>query len=163
MPLDSNQIPAAGRAVRRGRARLSGVPLPGRCRVYPAKHHCNSLGLTTLGEHTIRGMAQRHMIFDPDHMSVKARKTSLDLIDALGYRGVVSSHSWSTPDAYPRIYQEKGFITPYAGDSTGFVEKWKRHLTWANPRLYWGFGFGADINGLGAQGNPRPDADERTR
>ena len=30
------------------------------------------------------------------------------------------------------------------------------HLTWANPRYYWGFGFGADINGLGAQGDPRP-------
>ena len=116
-----------------------------------------------LGEHTIRGMAKRHMIFDPDHMSVKARKSSLDLIDSLGYSGVVSSHSWSTPDAYPRIYQEKGFITPYAGDSTGFVEKWKRHLTWANPKTYWGFGFGADINGLGAQGDPRPDAATATR
>jgi hypothetical protein len=91
-------------------------------------------------------------------MSVKARKSSLDLIDSLGYSGVLSSHSWSTPDAYPRIYQEKGFIAPYAGDSNGFVEKWKRHQTWTNPKTYWGFGFGADINGLGAQGNPRPDA-----
>ena len=98
------------------------------------------------------------MLFDPDHMSVKARKASLDLIDSMKYSGVLSSHSWSTPDAYPRIYQEQGFITPYAGDSTGFVEKWKRHLTWANPKTYWGFGFGADINGLGAQGDPRPDA-----
>ena len=92
------------------------------------------MGLSSLGEHTIRGLAKRHMIFDPDHMSVKARKSSLDLIDSLGYSGVVSSHSWSTPDAYPRIYQEKGFIAPYAGDSNGFVDKWKRHLTWANPR-----------------------------
>jgi len=76
------------------------------------------------------------------------------------YSGVLSSHSWSTPDAYPRIYDEQGFITPYAGDSAGFVEKWKRHLTWTNPQTYWGFGFGADINGLGAQGDPRPDADK---
>jgi len=126
--------------------------------VYPAKHHCNQVGLSDLGAFTIKDMAARHMIFDPDHMSVKARKSSLDLIDQLGYSGVVSSHSWSTPDAYPRIYGEQGFITPYAGDSTGFVEKWKRHLGWANPSTYWGFGFGADINGLGAQGDPRPDA-----
>jgi hypothetical protein len=126
--------------------------------LYPAKHHCNKLGLSDLGVATIKGMVARNMIFDPDHMSVKARKQSLDLIDQLGYSGVVSSHSWSTPDAYPRIYGEKGFITPYAGDSTGFVEKWQRHLTWADPSTYWGFGFGADINGLGAQGNPRPDA-----
>ncbi len=133
-------------------AALPAVPL------YPAKHHCNTLGLSSLGAHTIRGMAKRHMIFDPDHMSVKARKQSLDLIDRLRYPGVISSHSWSTPDAYPRVYAEGGFITPYAGDSLGFVKKWQRHLTWANPKTYWGFGFGADINGLGAQGDPRPGA-----
>jgi hypothetical protein len=140
-----------------GVAQASGVTLPA-VPVYPAKHHCNSLGLTDLGEHTIRGLAKRHMLFDPDHMSVKARKASLDLVDSMKYSGVLSSHSWSTPDAYPRIYQEQGFITPYAGDSAGFVDKWKRHQTWANPRAYWGFGFGADINGLGAQGDARPDA-----
>jgi hypothetical protein len=128
--------------------------------IYPAKHHCNKLGLSDLGAFVIKGMAARNMIFDPDHMSVKARQQSLDLIDQLHYPGVVSSHSWSTPDAYPRIYGEQGFITPYAGDSTGFVDKWKRHLTWANPATYWGFGFGADINGLGAQGDPRPDASD---
>src|SRR4051794_7982645 len=126
--------------------------------LYPAKHHCNNLGLSDLGADVIKGMAARNMIFDPDHMSVKARKASLDLVDAIHYPGVVSSHSWSTPDAYPRIYGEGGFITPYAGDSTGFVAKWKRHLTWANPANFWGFGYGSDINGLGAQGNARAAA-----
>ncbi|ABL83900.1 MULTISPECIES: hypothetical protein [unclassified Nocardioides] len=123
--------------------------------VYPPPDHCNSRGLTTLGEYTIRGLAQRHMIFDPDHMSVRARTRALDQIDDLGYHGVISSHSWSTPDAYPRIYADGGFITPYAGDSTGFVEKWRTHLGWADPRYYWGIGYGADMNGLGAQGDPR--------
>ncbi|MDI6908732.1 hypothetical protein [Nocardioides sp.] len=123
--------------------------------VYPPPDHCNSRGLTTLGEYTIKGLAQRHMIFDPDHMSVKARTQALDQIDDLGYHGVISSHSWATPDAYPRIYEEGGFITPYAGDSTGFVEKWRTHLGWADPRYYWGIGYGADMNGLGAQGDPR--------
>jgi len=130
------------------------LPVP----VYPSPHHCNVKGLSGLGDYTIRGLARRHMVFDPDHMSVKARKSSLDLIDTLKYPGVVSSHSWSTPDAYPRIYKEGGFIAPYAGDSTGFLAKWKRHLTWADPRFYFGIGFGADINGLGAQGDPRPGA-----
>ncbi|MGY2701379.1 hypothetical protein [Nocardioides sp. HB32] len=123
--------------------------------VYPPPDHCNSRGLTTLGEYTIRKLAREHIIFDPDHMSVKARTAALDQIDDLGYHGVVSSHSWSTPDAYPRIYEEGGFITPYAGDSTGFVEKWKAHVGWADPRYYWGIGYGADMNGLGAQGDPR--------
>jgi hypothetical protein len=50
--------------------------------VYPyAAPHCNQRGLTTLGEHIIKGMAERHMIFDPDHMSVKARQSSLDLLE----------------------------------------------------------------------------------
>jgi microsomal dipeptidase-like Zn-dependent dipeptidase len=130
---------------------LPNIALP----LYPPPDHCNSRGLTTLGEHTIKALAQRHMIFDPDHMSVKARASALDTIDQLGYHGVVSSHSWATPDAYPRIYAEGGFITPYAGDSTGFVDKWRTHVGWADPRYYWGIGYGADMNGLGAQGNPR--------
>lgn len=122
---------------------------------YGPPHHCNARGLTTLGEHTIRGLAKRHMIFDPDHMSVKARSAALDQIDDMDYHGVISSHSWATPDAYPRIYREGGFIAPYAGDSTGFVEKWRTHLGWADKRYYWGIGYGADMNGLGAQGDPR--------
>ncbi|WP_244930408.1 hypothetical protein [Nocardioides sp. W7] len=123
--------------------------------LYPTPNHCNSRGLTTLGEHTIKGLAKRKMLFDPDHMSVKARQASMDTIEELGYSGVLSSHSWSTPDTYPRIYRSGGFITPYAGDSTGFVDKWREHVGWADPRYYWGIGFGADINGLGAQGDPR--------
>jgi len=123
--------------------------------IYQAGPTCNTRGLTDLGKHTIEAMAAKHMIFDPDHMSVKARQESLDVVEKLKYPGVVSSHSWATPDAYPRIYKDGGFITPYAGDSAGFVSKWQRHLTWVDPRFYWGFGYGADINGLGAQGNPR--------
>lgn len=130
---------------------LPNIALP----LYPPPEHCNSRGLTTLGEHTIRALAKRRMLFDPDHMSVKARRAAMDTIERLGYSGVLSSHSWSTPDTYPRIYRSGGFITPYAGDSTGFVTKWREHVGWADPRYYWGIGFGADINGLGAQGDPR--------
>ncbi len=156
VPVDSGDIPAQD-ALFGAVAKFSGIALPA-APIYPAPHHCNALGLTELGEHTIRGLAKRHMLFDPDHMSVKARKASLSLVEKLGYSGVLSSHSWSTPDAYPRIYADKGFIAPYAGDSVGFVEKWRKHLNWVNPKTYWGFGFGADINGLGAQGDPRPNA-----
>ncbi len=128
---------------------LPAIPL------YPRPLHCNSRGLTDLGSYTIRGLAKRHMMFDPDHLSVEARKAALTEIERLRYPGVLSSHSWSTPDSYPRIYKAGGFVAPYAGDSTGFVEKWRRHLGWADPRYYFGFGYGADINGLGAQGDPR--------
>ncbi len=134
---------------------IASLDLPLKLPIYSPGPHCNARGLTSLGDHTIEQMAKRKMIFDPDHMSVAARKSSLDLAEKLKYPGVMSSHSWSTPDAYPRIYKLGGVITPYAGDSTGFVAKWKKHLTWADPRYYFGFGYGADINGLGAQGNPR--------
>jgi len=134
---------------------IAKLHLGGALPVYPSPPTCNRRGLTTLGDHTIERLAAKKMLFDPDHMSVKARKSSIDLIEELGYPGVMSSHSWSTPDAYPRIYKAGGVITPYAGDSTGFVEKWEKHLTWADPRYYFGFGYGADINGLGAQGSAR--------
>jgi len=123
--------------------------------LYPPPDHCNERGLTGLGEHLVRRLVERGMLVDPDHMSVKARDSLLDLVERRDYPGVMSSHSWSTPDAYPRIYDLGGFIAPYAGDSTGFVEKWRRHVEWANPKYYFGLGFGADINGLGAQGDPR--------
>jgi hypothetical protein len=129
--------------------------IPVKLPLYASGPHCNARGLTSLGDHTIMRMAQKKMLFDPDHMSVAARKSSLDLVERIGYDGVLSSHSWSTPDAYPRIYRAGGLVTPYAGDSDGFVQKWRQHLAWADPRYYFGFGFGADINGLGAQGDPR--------
>ena len=134
---------------------IADLYIPIKLPLYAAGPQCNQRGLTSLGDHTIQEMVKRKMIFDPDHMSVSARKSSLDLAEKLQYPGVVSSHSWSTPDAYPRIYKLGGVITPYAGDSSGFVDKWRKHLTWADGRYYFGFGFGADINGFGAQGNPR--------
>jgi hypothetical protein len=138
-----------------GAVAMFGLMAPSPLPIYPAAPHCNSLGLTSLGAHLIDRMVEKHMIFDPDHMSVKSRNAALTQLETLNYPGVVSSHSWSTPDAYPRIYKLGGFIAPYAGDSTGFYAKWQRHLGWADPRYYFGFGYGADMNGLGAQGDPR--------
>ena len=156
---DQNQVATPGLSAQQQDALFAAIAQLGLPTIalplYPPPDHCNARGLTTLGEHTIKALAERHMIFDPDHMSVKARNAALDTIDRLGYHGIVSSHSWATPDAYPRIYDQGGFVTPYAGDSAGFVEKWRRHVGWADPRYYWGIGYGADMNGLGAQGDPR--------
>ncbi|WP_297737677.1 hypothetical protein [Nocardioides sp.] len=132
-----------------GLLNLGALPL------YGTPMHCNSRGLTDLGAHLVDRLADKHMLIDPDHMSVKARNSLLDQLEARAYSGAISSHSWSTPDAYPRIYRLGGYVAPYAGDSTGFVQKWRRHLGWADKRFYFGFGYGADINGLGAQGSPR--------
>ncbi|KQV77511.1 hypothetical protein ASC64_01300 [Nocardioides sp. Root122] len=127
--------------------------------VYPAGPHCNQLGLSPLGQKLLSAMIDQRILFDPDHMSVAGRNAALDYLEqqhAAGRPvGVVSSHSWSTPDAYPRIYRLGGFVAPYAGDSAGFVDKWRQHLAWTDPRFYFGFGFGSDMNGFGAQGDPR--------
>lgn len=130
-------------------------PLP----VYPPGPHCNARALTSLGSYLLNGMIDNGILFDPDHMSVTGRNAALDLYEQAAadgrHPGILSSHSWSTPDAYPRIYELGGFVTPYAGDSPGFVEKWRQHVGWADSRYYFGFGYGADMNGFGAQGSPR--------
>ncbi len=128
---------------------------PGALPVYPAAPHCNSKGLTDLGEHTVRRMIAKKMIIDPDHMSVIARKQTMALIEAQRYSGVVSSHSWSTPDVIPRIYKLGGFVTPYAGSSMGFVDEWRDNRKQRSKNHYFGFGYGADMNGFGSQGGPR--------
>jgi microsomal dipeptidase-like Zn-dependent dipeptidase len=123
--------------------------------IYGPGPHCNQMGLTDLGAHAVQGIMSRQMIFDPDHMSVIARNQALDLIEAQDYPGVVSSHSWSTPNAYPRIWQLGGAIMPYAGSSVDFVEKWQAMRDAFSGRQYYGLGYGADMNGFGAQGGPR--------
>lgn len=123
--------------------------------IYGEGPHCNLRGLSPLGEHMIRRMIDKGMLFDPDHMSATARRQALDLIEEAGYSGVVSSHSWADDTIYQRVYELGGVVTPYAGGSTGFVEKWREHRTWADERFLFGFGYGADANGFGAQGAPR--------
>jgi len=134
---------------------LAALVPAGTAPVYPAPPHCNQLGLSDLGDYVVRRMMGRKMIVDPDHLSVRARSQVLSLLEAARYSGVVSSHSWSTPDAYPRIYKLGGVVTPYAGDSTSFVKAWRTLRTERDPRFYFGFGYGADMNGFGHQGGPR--------
>ncbi|CAA9510114.1 MAG: Sphingolipid ceramide N-deacylase [uncultured Solirubrobacteraceae bacterium] len=128
---------------------------PGQAPIYPKPPHCNQRGLSDLGEYLIRRMMAKGMIIDPDHLSVSARDEVLAIVEAARYSGIVSSHTWSTPAAEQRILKTGGFITPYAGNSTKFVKEWERVRKGRDPRFYWGFGYGADMNGFGAQGGPR--------
>lgn len=123
--------------------------------VYPTGPHCNVLGLSNLGRTMIQGLASRRMIFDPDHMSARARTQAMDLIESMGYSGVVSSHGWADDTIYPRIYKAGGVVSPHPGSSTSFVEKWRKHKNWADPRFLFGLGYGADTNGFSKQGDPR--------
>lgn len=131
---------------------------------YPPPPHCNTKGLTDLGRHLIRGMAKRKMIFDPDHLSVLARRHALDLIDGLDYSGIVSSHSWADRTSYRRIMELGGVVTPMAGHADEFDGEWKqqRRLYAAgrgSRRFGFGFGFGDDMNGFGGPREPTAGTD----
>jgi hypothetical protein len=152
-----------------GRDSLVGLVLQqfggtGAAPVYGEGPHCNALGLTPLGEHLVRRMIGKGMIFDPDHMSAKARDQAMDILEAHdadgdrrpdGYSGVISSHSWADEGIYERIWKLGGVVTPHAGSSASFVEKWREQKKWQDPRFYFGLGFGSDMNGFSNQG-PAP-------
>lgn len=123
--------------------------------VYPPPPHCNTVGLSSLGEYLLERMMAKGMIIDPDHMSVLARNATMDLLEARQYSGVVSSHSWSTPSTYPRIYKLGGVVTPIASSSKSHVEEWTALKAQRDKRFYFGFGYGADMNGFHHLGGPR--------
>jgi microsomal dipeptidase-like Zn-dependent dipeptidase len=130
----------------------------GKLPVYPPPPNCNRLRLSDLGRHALDRIMANGMIFDPDHMGVYARQDSLTVLEEKGYPGIISSHSWSTEDATPRIYALGGMVTPYAGNSEDFVAKWRRiraiRASQTDNNYYFGFGYGADMNGFGSQGGP---------
>ena len=130
--------------------------------VYGPGPHCNTIGLSDLGRDALNGMVSRGMIFDPDHMSSKARREALDHLDGLGYSGIVSSHTWSDDTVYKRIQQLGGVVTPHAKDSARFAkEDWPFLRANADERFTFGVGYGSDVNGFSRQGNP-PTADQLT-
>ena len=131
--------------------------------VYPPGPVCNPRGMTDLGEHFLEGLMKRGMLFDPDHMSVRARKQALDYVDARDYQGLVSSHSWSDDPSYERIYGLGGFVAAMKSDANNYLKKWQKHKElWrsSGSTRPFGLGFGDDMNGFSSQPGPRDDAAE---
>ncbi|MFT4300051.1 MAG: hypothetical protein QM597_10500 [Aeromicrobium sp.] len=130
-------------------------PLPVALPAYGPGPHCNQKHMTDLGRFMLNGMVERHIIYDVDHMNAFSRSDALDELEQLGYSGVISSHSWADPTAYPRVYALGGMVNPYAGHSEGFASEWASHQDSMDGRFYYGVGYGADTNGLGPQGSAR--------
>ncbi|MER7366843.1 Coagulation factor 5/8 type domain-containing protein [Nonomuraea wenchangensis] len=128
-----------------------GVSLP----LYPPAPHCNTRGLTALGEYMVQGMIRRGMLIELDHMSVKAAGRTLDLLEAARYPGVISSHSWADPNFLPRIYALGGMVTQYGHDATEFVAEWRRTAPLRQRYQVPGYGYGLDVNGMGRLPGPR--------
>ena len=55
------------------------------------------------------------------------------LTEAQRYSGVVSSHSWSTPDVIPRIYKLGGVITPMQDQAPGWLKQYAETKAQAKP------------------------------
>jgi hypothetical protein len=131
----------------------------GQLPVYPPAPLCNPKGLTPLGEHVIRSMMRRGMIIETDHMSMRARRQTLDLLEANDdYPGVISSHSWGDPGSQKRIQRLGGLVGPISSEAHGFAAEWRAARANRDPRFFFGVGFGSDINGLHSQPKPRSDA-----
>ena len=126
--------------------------------VYPPPPHCNTRGLTNLGEFLVRQMIQRGMIVEPDHLSVRAQNRVMAILESNDYSGVIGSHTWSDPAAWPRIYELGGIVTPITQESPEFVDEWQELRSVRSDRFYFGMGFGADSNGLHEQPPPRDGA-----
>ncbi|MFF1273188.1 discoidin domain-containing protein [Streptomyces marokkonensis] len=127
-----------------------GVSVP----AYDEDARCNTRGLSALGEYAVRGMMERNMMLEIDHMSVKATGRVLDIFEAESYPGVLSSHSWMDLDWTERVYGLGGFVAQYMHGSEGFVAEADR--TGALRDKYGvGYGYGTDMNGVGGWPAPR--------
>ncbi len=135
-------------------ASLSGVAgLPAAAPLYPKGPHCNPKGLTALGEYALRGMIERGMIVELDHMSAKAAGQALSILESAGYPGAVSSHDWMATSYMDRLYSLGGFATQYGHDATAFVDQW-RETKALRDKYDVGYGYGTDMNGFGGTAAP---------
>jgi microsomal dipeptidase-like Zn-dependent dipeptidase len=131
--------------------------LAGDLPAYPPGPLCNPKGLTPLGVYTVNAMADRGMIIETDHLSVKARQETLTILESRGYSGLITSHSWGDGTSQRRLQDLGGVVAPYAETSPTYVESWREARDTRFGRVF-GIGYGSDTNGLGAQAGPRPGA-----
>jgi hypothetical protein len=103
-------------------------------------------------------MMRRGMIVETDHMSMKARRQTLTILEGSSYPGVISSHSWGDLGSQQRLQALGGIVGPISTMATHFAAEWQVARANRNPGFFFGTGFGSDINGLHAQPDPRPDA-----
>ncbi|HYZ28859.1 MAG TPA: hypothetical protein VE570_07370 [Thermoleophilaceae bacterium] len=120
---------------------------------YPNPPHCNTRGLTALGKHVVKRMMDLHMIVNPDHMSQAAVDSTLDLLEARRYSGVISPHGWMDPGNWPRIWRLGGMAFPGHSTAEEYVKDWKKYRPKETPYAF-GWGYGADLGGLAHQPDP---------
>ncbi len=125
---------------------------------YPPAPVCNGRGLTDLGEYLVNRMIDMGMIVETDHLSVRGRDRALEIMEARGHSGVITSHSWGDGTSRARIQALGGIVAPYANTTSEFIGEWQEARSTQSGAYLWGIGYGTDTNGLGVQAAPRPGA-----
>jgi len=87
-------------------------------------------------------------------MSVKTANQTLAIAGARNYSGIISSHTWSDPLVFRRIYRLGGFASPITEKAEDFLAEYRLMREARSRRFLFGVGYGADSNGLHSQ----PDA-----
>jgi hypothetical protein len=133
-------------------ALLAGNPLP----VYSQPPHCNTRGLTDLGAYLIEQMIKQRLLIQVDHMSSKTADAAIAIAERQRYPGVWAAHCCGSPQLFRRIYDMGGFVNPNTNPAVAHAGKWQQDKAKSSHKYLFGFGFGSDLNGLGAQ--PGPDS-----
>ena len=132
---------------------------------YPAiatRPQCNARWLTPTGQYLLTKLMERGIIIELDHMELEIKSQTLDLAEAqTPAYPTVSTHSGqggiSNAQAR-RILMDGGIIYPIKRRGPTHVETYAKvkqlNAESGNTRLF-GYGYGADTNGLATQGQPR--------
>jgi microsomal dipeptidase-like Zn-dependent dipeptidase len=129
--------------------------------------HCNKHGLTGLGVYLVNRLIDKKMLIELDHLSADSATAVMDIVEARGYSGVITSHSWMNGgingELHPntkRLFQTGGFGSPYNGNANQMESKVSRYLDEIEQTPYLAaVGIGSDMSGLGGQAAPRSDSD----
>lgn len=135
----------------------------------PTDQHCNTRGLTPLGEFLVKELMARNMMIELDHISRKAAARVLEITqNAIGdgqhYPTVNSHGGWSHHNTRNRIAEQGGFSTPFGSDRSGL---YNNLINYGNsyPDQYkvgpfGGVGMSSDVNGIASlAGNGGVDGD----
>jgi microsomal dipeptidase-like Zn-dependent dipeptidase len=129
--------------------------------------HCNQHALTELGVYLVNRLIDKKMLIELDHLSSDSATDVMNIVEARGYSGVITSHSWMNNgkngvvhNNTRRLLEAGGFGSPYNGNATQMENSVGRLLDIVEQTPYLAaVGIGSDMSGLGAQAAPRDDTD----
>ena len=113
---------------------------------------CNIRGLTELGRYFVEELMRRGMFIEVDHTSSKGIDRILEIAEANGYPGVISSHDWTYVESFlDRIVAGGGTIGRFAAQRGGWVDVLRRaNARPARDRVadVVSTGVASDVNGI---------------